>query len=272
MQRQREQELVKAKRAMEQARAETDRLFAEVAVQKKDLERARELVNEVRPDRKEKAGRAAEDQRLRELAERYRDEAQKMQHEARAHQAALQEALAKHQAVAQQAQAEVQALRDQLVRAQRLAEDQAVRARAAKDDGARGAAAQKARDEAELLKAQLDIKQAELAAAKLSADGLARHAAQLDQLHRTGAAPQATYLKAQTEANAALAQVRVKEAEVRAAEVALKQAMRRLGEAEGGRPAAAPAEDQRLKELDAKLDALRREIQALRQGQGPKRP
>jgi hypothetical protein len=129
-------------------------------------------------------------------------------------------------------------------------------------------AAQKARDEVETLKAQLDIKRAELDAAKAGAEGAVTQAAQLKQLHKSGAAPDSLYLKAETEARAAMAQIRVKEAELRAAEVALKQAVRRQEELGGAAAKAPPALDReaRLKELDARLEALRKEIQALRQG------
>jgi RNA polymerase sigma factor (sigma-70 family) len=270
MQRRLEQDQVK----MRQAQADMQRALNEAELRIRDGEKVRKLLTDkaaanASPARDE---RKRENDQLRELAERYRAEAQKIQQELKARQAALEIDAAKQRATAQQAQAEAHALRDQLVRVQKLAEDQAVRARAAKGDGARGAAAQKARDEVELLKAQLDIKRAELEAAKASAEGVAMQAEQFKTLQARGAVNEASFLKAQTEAKAALAQIRVKEAEVRAAEVTLKQALRRQSEAEGGPGAAAPSGDQRLKELDAKLDALRREIQTLRQGRGPKRP
>jgi RNA polymerase sigma factor (sigma-70 family) len=144
-------------------------------------------------------------------------------------------------------------------------------ANATKDDGGRAAAAQKAQDEVELLQAQLRIKQAELAAAKAIAEGAAAQDARAKALVARNAMSEGDYMKSRTEATAALAQVRVKEAELMAAEVSLKQAMRRL---EGGPGAAAApgGREQRLKELDAKLDALRKEIQSLRQGAGPNKP
>jgi RNA polymerase sigma factor (sigma-70 family) len=272
MQRQRERDVDKAKRAQSKLWSEYERVLAEVEVQKKELGRARELFKkappDVKPDRKEKVDRAAEDNRLQELAKRYREEAVALQRQAQAQQASLQDALAKQQSVAQQARVEAQALRDQLVRAHKLAEDQA--ARAAKADGDRGVAVQKARDEVELLKAQMEIKRAELAAAQAGAEGVATQAKRFEALRGSGTVTEAVYLKAQVEARAALAQIRVKEAEVHAAEVALKQALRRQSEAEGVPVAAGTPGDQRLKELEAKLDALRKEIQALRQA--PKRP
>jgi hypothetical protein len=82
---------------------------------------------------------------------------------------------------------------------------------------------------------------------------------------------EAVVLKARTAAAVAKAQVRVKQAEMQAAEVVLAQAMRRV-QASAGAAAAPGNREQRLKELDAKLDALRKEVQSLRQGQGPRKP
>jgi RNA polymerase sigma factor (sigma-70 family) len=281
MQKQREQDQVALKRALEQARVEAEQARAEAqralaveALRARDAERARQLLKKKEAGLgadQAKSDRAAEKDQLRALAERYQIDAQKIQQDLKARQAALENDAARQRAVAQQAQAEAIALRDQLMRVQKLAEEQAVRARVVKEDSTRSAAAQKAQDEVELLKAQLDIKQAELVAAKAIAEGAAAQAERLKALRATGTAGEATFLKSHTEATATLAQVRVKEAELHAAQVALQQAARRL---DTGPATTTPGggREQRLKELDAKLDALRKEIQALRQGPGSKKP
>jgi RNA polymerase sigma factor (sigma-70 family) len=269
LQKQLEQDQVKMKRAMEKALADAERALADRESQRsKELHVARELLAKkaaaVEADQA-KSDRAAEKNQLRALAERYQVEAQKMQEEMRARQAAMEQALAKERDVSQQAQIEAKALRDQLMRAQKSSEAQAANARATRDGQANAMATLKARDEVELLKAQLEIRKAELDAAKAIANGAATQAKRLEALIARGAASEATILKAQTEANTALAQVRVKEAELHAAQVALQQAVRRVEMSLA--PAATPdGREKRLKELDAKLDALRKEIQALRQG------
>jgi RNA polymerase sigma factor (sigma-70 family) len=276
MRRQLDADRAKLKQAVDQAMAEAHRALEQENRAKRIAEFHRQALTEKAPPAKANSAqnnRQRENDQLRELAERSRVEAQAMQQEWKAKVAALEQALAKERDVAQQARAEALAMRDQLVRANKLAEDRAVRANAAEKD-VRGAAARKARDEVELLQAQMDIRKAELVGAKAGLDLAQTEAARLQGLARKGTVEEAIVLKAQTEAARARAQVLVKEAELKAAEVALQQAMRRQREAEGG-PGAAAAPDgreQRLKELEARLDALRREIQSLRQGAGPNKP
>jgi RNA polymerase sigma factor (sigma-70 family) len=273
-------ELTQHRAELEQARARARLALNEAVSQAKKLDFARARAEEAA--RKEAPGskappvtkdvRLAENQQ-RELAERYRAEAQKMQQDLKARQAALEIDAAKARSDLQQARAEAQGLRDQLMRVQRLAENRQRLAddRAVKADGDRAAAAQKARDEVELLKAQLEIKKAELLAAEAVAEGAAKQQERMKALRASGAAAESAILKAHTEATTTMAQVRVKQAELRAAEVALMQAMRRV-QAGAGAAANPSNREQRLKELDAKLDALRKEVQSLRQGQGPRRP
>ncbi|HZY83733.1 MAG TPA: sigma-70 family RNA polymerase sigma factor [Gemmataceae bacterium] len=274
LERQLESNQVQLKRALEKAQVEVRQALADAeALRGKKLQQAQEALRKAgptlkAPDRAENARHQADDARLRELAERYRVDALKMQQDLQARQAALAEHLAKQQAVAQQAQLEAKSLRDQLLSVQRRAEDRAASDKAARAGRANEAEAQKVRDEVEVLKAQLDVKRAEVAAAKVTAEGAAVQAERMKALRATGAAPEATFLKAQTDAAAAMAQVRVKEAELNAAQVVLMQAAKRLERGPG--TAATGGSEKRLQELEAKLDALRKEIQALRQG--PRRP
>jgi chromosome segregation ATPase len=299
LRRQLEADRAKMKAAVDRAVAEAERALAEENKASKAVEFYRQGLNEKAARAKANPARddrQRENDQLRDLAERYRVEAQKMQQEMKARQAALEAALAQGRAEVEQAraaemrarkQAEVALAREaaaaeqaraQAMQAQKQHEvaqaqvaENTAKLKAVQNDGTRPAAAQKARDEVELLQAQLRIKQAELAAAKAIAEGAAAQDARAKALVARNAMSEGDYMKARTEATAALAQVRVKEAELMAAEVSLKQAMRRL---EGGPGAAAApgGREQRLKELDAKLDALRKEIQSLRQGAGPNKP
>jgi RNA polymerase sigma factor (sigma-70 family) len=124
------------------------------------------------------------------------------------------------------------------------------------------AQAEQARDEVELLEAQLAIKRAQL-------DAASRPLELLERAMRSGQAPA-------SEVAAQRGQMEIKAAELREAEVRLAQAKRRLAKLQG---ASAPAQDeprqqlgQRAAELEKKLDALKKEFDALRKDLEQQRP
>jgi RNA polymerase sigma factor (sigma-70 family) len=123
-----------------------------------------------------------------------------------------------------------------------------------------------AREEVELLEAQLEVKRAQVAAAKVVLDAAGLRLARLNQLHRSAAASAEEVTKATFDQQAAKAQLAVREAEVREPAVRLKHARRRLKALEdAARPAPTPrALKGQLRELEKKLDALRKEVGALR--------
>jgi RNA polymerase sigma factor (sigma-70 family) len=124
---------------------------------------------------------------------------------------------------------------------------------------------EQARDDVELLEAQLAVKQAEL-------DAAAQSGAVLEKAAQTGSIPQGAMAEH-------LGKAKIKAAEVKEAEVRLAQAKRRLarlsGQAEPARDGQRSAVDQRAAELEKKLDALKKELDSLRkelQPQQPRRP
>jgi len=273
MRRQIEVDRAKTKSPVDQATAQAQRALEQENRAKRIAEFHRQALNEKAPPAKANPApkvRKREDDQLRDLAERYRVEAQKMQQELHARQASLEQALARERINVEQARAQAVQAQKQYEVVHIQLKQYAAKLKADQQDGPRAAGAQKARDEVELLKAQLQIKKAELDAAKASAEGTVRYSQQLEALRRSGAVQESLVSKAQIEAKVAMAQIRVKQAEVQAAEVALTQAMRRV-EVLGGGATKAPAggdREARLKELEGKLDALRKELQSLRQGQG----
>jgi hypothetical protein len=123
---------------------------------------------------------------------------------------------------------------------------------------------QKARDEVELLEAQLAVKRAQLAAAKAAVEPAQERLRALDQSMRVvpKSVSVADYMQARAALEAAKAQVAIREAELLEPMVRLKQAQRRLAPP---RPAPAPhPAEERLRELEQKLDGLRQEVEALR--------
>ena len=190
-----------------------------------------------------------------------------------------QEQAERAQAAEQEARKRAEAERD----ARRSLEDQAARSDAAAARGRgrpgmpgagpapddpnritadRAAQAEQARDEVELLEAQLAIKRAQL-------DAASRPLELLERAMRSGQAPA-------SEVAAQRGQMEIKAAELREAEVRLAQAKRRLAKLQG---ASAPAQDgprpqlgQRAAELEKKLDALKKEFDALRKELEQQRP
>jgi hypothetical protein len=164
---------------------------------------------------------------------------------------------------------------------------------------------QDANDAVELAKAQLDVKVAELAEAKVLLDKAKRQAERYERLNSQKAIGQDELEAARTDVAVQQARVQAKEAQVREAQVRLKQAERRPGSgrpsgrnvpAEGEpvatvqprpdnnaftpspreKPAAAGDVEQRLRDLEKKVDGLLKEMEALRrelkQRPGPATP
>ena len=87
---------------------------------------------------------------------------------------------------------------------------------------------QQARDDIELLEAQLEIKRAQVRAARTALESALQQRKQLANLAASGTLPRETLDRAVREAAALEAQLLIKEAEVREPEVRLRQARRRL--------------------------------------------
>jgi hypothetical protein len=125
---------------------------------------------------------------------------------------------------------------------------------------------EQARDEVELLEAQLAVKKAQLKAAAIGRQA-ARNRLRMNEAGGA-AVPLWERAKSEEELAAAEAQLEIKSAEVKEPEVRLDQARRRLARLE---KSAAPQPDgrhqhleQRQQELEKKLEALRREAEQLR--------
>jgi hypothetical protein len=139
----------------------------------------------------------------------------------------------------------------------------------AADDKAR---LKEARDEVEVLEAQLEVKRAQVAAAKIASDAAAEQQARLAKLAGGGTVTEKEVSAARSAAALAKAQLLIREAELREPLVRLKQARDRLKLMEGAAappPAAIPhGLQERLRGLEGKLEALRKEVQALRKELG----
>jgi beta-lactamase regulating signal transducer with metallopeptidase domain len=141
---------------------------------------------------------------------------------------------------------------------------------------------EQARDEMELLEANLEVKRALYQAAEKTFAQARRQADRMAQLTKSGAVSEGEYQTALQTAEQAEAQLLVKRAELREPEVRLMQAKRRLERlqmAAKGQPSAdtkeAPktpaAEDlDRLKKLETQLNAIQKELDALRRELRPK--
>ena len=134
-------------------------------------------------------------------------------------------------------------------------------------DSDRAALLEKTRDEVELLEAQLLVKRVQLETAKVSLDATSDRLGRLQKVAPQGAISQEEIFRAREGVVTAKAQVQLKEAELKEPVVRLAQAKRRLAKLEGPKKTATnPAnQEQRLKELEQKLDALLKEMTILRQ-------
>lgn len=140
------------------------------------------------------------------------------------------------------------------------------------------------KDEIELLTIQLEAKKAELQEVEALAAQAHRRATELVGTKASGAVSSREVDQAQTDERVQTARMRAKLAQVREVELRLTQANRRLGRARQPDrldgvvvgnvpgPAAASTGDSRFDSLEKKLDALTREVAALRQELRLQRP
>jgi bla regulator protein blaR1 len=142
-------------------------------------------------------------------------------------------------------------------------------ARVADDEPARREQLERARDEVELLEAQLAAKRAACEAAMAS---LARSKERVKVAEReaaNGPGKKSAIIEAVKEVDLQTAQIRIREAELLEPEVRLKQAMRRFqaleqATAPKSKAPAPAADDDRLREVERKLEQLLREVERLR--------
>jgi hypothetical protein len=101
-----------------------------------------------------------------------------------------------------------------------------------------------AQDEADLMRARLEIKQAELVLAKTAADRANEDFTRGKGLYNSGAMSQGEFAALKGAVDTALSQVRIKEVELREPEIRLRQALRRLDtlRAEAAAPLAKPVQ------------------------------
>ncbi len=128
---------------------------------------------------------------------------------------------------------------------------------------------EEARDEVELLEAQLAVKREQVEAAKVAAEAAQLPLQRAAEMSKRGLTMGVQELeRVKSEAAAREAEVRIRAAELREPQVRLRQARRRLAALEGGRPGgpaeARPPERPALEQVEKTLDQLRREVEALR--------
>jgi beta-lactamase regulating signal transducer with metallopeptidase domain len=144
----------------------------------------------------------------------------------------------------------------------------------AQDERSRAEQIEQLQDEIELLKVQVRLKEATLEAARAEYAG----AEKLLQRMQTNKAsiPEAQLIKAETTLLSQRAQIGIREAELREPLVRLKQAERRLARLKGqANPAATPARqgaEQRLMELEKKLNQILEDMKALQQDMRQAKP
>jgi chromosome segregation ATPase len=122
-------------------------------------------------------------------------------------------------------------------------------------------------DDVELLKAQLEAKQAELRGAEMMLATLEHGMQRMLQMANSGVVSEGTIEKAKQEVVSQKAQLLVKRAELKETQLRLKHALRRLENAPPPQKPPAKAEsnaEQQLKALGSKLEALRRDLDSLR--------
>jgi beta-lactamase regulating signal transducer with metallopeptidase domain len=136
---------------------------------------------------------------------------------------------------------------------------------------------EKLQDEIELLKVQVRLKEAHLRVAKRQQEAAARRSAMMvDQNRRSpGSISRDSVLEAQLAAETTGDQVQIREAELQEPMVRLKQAERRLARLQPPPKPSAPkqaTQEQRLKELEKKLNQVLEEMKALQGELHPKKP
>ncbi len=136
---------------------------------------------------------------------------------------------------------------------------------------------QAAKDEAEILSAQLQVKKAELQGAMIDMRAAERSTARVKALAKSAAVSSEEVGAAEDKYARAEAAVRVKEAELHEQEIRLQQANRRLERLQPAKEAAKPApkaaDAQQLQEIRQELERLMRKIESLEKGgRSPARP
>jgi RNA polymerase sigma factor (sigma-70 family) len=122
-----------------------------------------------------------------------------------------------------------------------------------------------ARDLVDQLKADLQVKQAQLLAAKTRAQSVQGVLKRLTALAAKGSfVSEGDLEKARGDAASADAEVRIKEAELSKAELMLSQAQRKLNALRKDGPPPTGRLEERIKELQGRIDALQKELDGLR--------
>lgn len=138
---------------------------------------------------------------------------------------------------------------------------------------------EKLQDEIELLKVQVRLREAHLRVAKRQQESAARRYRLLTEQNSraSGIITREALLEAQSAAETAGDQVQIREAELQEPMVRLKQAERRLAKLQPPTPPKPltkkqPTQEQRLKELEKKLNEVLEEMKALQGEMQPKKP
>jgi hypothetical protein len=142
------------------------------------------------------------------------------------------------------------------------------------DERARAEQIESLQDEIELLKVQVRLKEATLEAARAEYSGAEKLLVRMQT--NKNSIPEAQLIKAETTLLTQRAQIGIREAELREPLVRLKQAERRLARLKGqAKPAATPARqgaEQRLMELEKKLNQILEDMKALQQDMSRSKP
>jgi RNA polymerase sigma factor (sigma-70 family) len=135
------------------------------------------------------------------------------------------------------------------------------------------ATVQDARDALEILRAQRDVKRAELEGAMIALQASQRSAQRIEALAKTAGVSHEEIDAAHDKVALDKVAVRVKEAQLQEQEIRLQQATRRLNDLQGAkageRAAPPPVDQQQLKELRTELDQLRQKIDGLEKSTPP---
>jgi beta-lactamase regulating signal transducer with metallopeptidase domain len=124
-----------------------------------------------------------------------------------------------------------------------------------------------AREEVELLEAQMEVKKARVDAAKVAVEGAQASLKRMETLYKSNVVTVEEIEKVRLELRTRQLDVHIREAELREPAVRLRQARRRLKALEGGpeeKKEVGPADAPRLDRMEKKVDELRREIESLR--------
>jgi RNA polymerase sigma factor (sigma-70 family) len=128
---------------------------------------------------------------------------------------------------------------------------------------------QSAMEEVELLETQVKIKQAQVAAARVVLEAAGRRMSRLDALRAAARVSDEDFQRARDEVESARAQVQIREAELTEPAVRLNYAKRRLSALEPPVPIRKAMTEERLRELERQMEALRKEVEELRRAVRP---